>query len=349
MQSEFFSENVSPKEAQILQCNLCAHYCNLKPGQKGICNFRANDKGIIRSMNYGMAAAVAIDPIEKKPFYHYKPGTQVLSVGTPGCNFSCLNCQNHDLSQAKNQGSNSSQNYLEPEKIAALAAEHNVDGIAYTYSEPTIFFEYVNDIIEACRRNPKTENLPQMLVSNGYFSKELFEYIEEHKLIDAINIDLKFMNESKYKRICGAKLQPVLDNIERIHNSANGIHLEIINLVIPGENDSDHDFQAVADYISSISPEIPLHFSRFHPTYKMADKPATDIQRLLKAKETAEKAGLKYVYIGNTGLPDVSDTRCPNCGELLISRDRFGEMRKYISNQSSAKCPQCDEKINIIL
>ncbi|MDA3842905.1 MAG: AmmeMemoRadiSam system radical SAM enzyme, partial [Candidatus Kapabacteria bacterium] len=284
-----------------------------------------------------------------KPFYHYKPGTQVLSVGTPGCNFSCLNCQNHDLSQAKNQISNTSSNYLEPEKIAALADEHNVDGIAYTYSEPTIFFEYVNDIIEACRRNPNLERLPQMLVSNGYFSKELFDYIEKHKLIDAINIDLKFMNESKYKRICGAKLQPVLDNIERIYNSKNGIHLEIINLVIPGENDSDHDFQAVADYIKSISPDIPLHFSRFHPTYKMADKPATDIQRLLKAKEIAQKAGINYVYIGNTGLSEVSDTRCPHCGELLIARDRYSEIKSHLGNKGISKCPQCEKDINIIL
>jgi pyruvate formate lyase activating enzyme len=304
-------------------------------------------------MSWGRSTGFAVDPIEKKPFYHFKPGSRVLSFGTPGCNFRCLNCQNWDLSQALKTDRNA-LSYIEtttPQAISALAAAKKVDGIAYTYSEPTIFFEYARDTILACRDNPKTKNLFHVFVSNGFFSKECFEIIRKENLIDAINIDLKFINPEKYKRTCGGKLEAVQDTIKRIYELHDKIHMEIINLVIPDENDSENDLELLSKFVASVSIDIPLHFSRFYPQYKMSGKKATDLKVLLNAKAIAENIGIKYVYIGNTGLPEAENTYCPKCKKLLVERNRFSSIQNselIIQNFKKPLCPNCREEINII-
>ena len=210
-----------------VQCNLCSHYCTIKDSNVGTCLLRKNVEGELFTMTWGRTEGLAVDPIEKKPFYHFKPASKVLSFGTPGCNFRCMNCQNWQLSQAVKNYSDSSlkMNLLKPEHIAEYASIYKIDGISYTYSEPTIFFEYARDTIHACRKLKKTENIFHVFVSNGYFTKETLELINKENLLQAINIDLKFMNDNKYKTISGGKLQPVLDSIKRVFDLRNQVHL----------------------------------------------------------------------------------------------------------------------------
>ncbi|MFC2129894.1 AmmeMemoRadiSam system radical SAM enzyme [Bacteroidota bacterium] len=336
------------KEENLIQCLLCSHYCEIKPDKSGTCLLRKNINGELYTYSYGAANGFAIDPIEKKPFYHFKPGSKVLSFGTPGCNFKCRNCQNWQLSHAGKNTLENLQQDAPPAHIAELAIKHKVDGIAYTYSEPTIFFEYARDTIHECRKILPDSEIFHVFISNGYMSKETFDLVRKERLISAINIDLKFINNEKYRKICGATIQPVLDNIKRFQDLSDLIHMEIINLVIPGENDSDEDFLELSEFISKVNPEIPLHFSRFHPTNKMTNKEATDLKKLLKAKKIAEETGLKYVYLGNTQLPYVENTYCPNCKELLLERNGY-QITKNSFKSNMAQCPNCENRINIVL
>ena len=345
-----------------VQCLLCAHYCKIDNGNSGTCKLRINRNGKLNTLTWGAAEAVAIDPIEKKPFFHFKPKSRVLSFGTPGCNFSCDNCQNNILSQAVRdklirldeidislECPVISSKLLFPEDIVDLASENGVDGIAYTYSEPTIFFEYVRDTVLSSRKNPKTKDLFHVFVSNGYFSKEMLDLVIKENLLQAINIDLKFINNKQYDKICEARLQPVLDSIQRIWNVRDKIHLEIINLVIPDENDSEEDIKALCEFISSVSNEIPLHFSRFYPNYKMQNKASTSMDTLINAREIAKKAGLKYIYIGNTNLEDAEDTLCPNCKFLLIRRNHYAIRTNVFARSLKPVCPKCKTPLNFIL
>lgn len=340
------------KENNTVVCKLCAHYCEIKDGNIGICLLRKNINGQLFTMTWGKTEGLAVDPIEKKPFYHFKPSSKVLSFGTPGCNFRCMNCQNWQLSQAVKYYSDISlpTKLFLPENIAEYAAIQKVDGISYTYSEPTIFFEYARDTIIECRKNKQTESLFHVFVSNGYFTKEVVEIIKKENLLSAINIDLKFMDNQKYKKISGGSLEPVLDSIKRIYDLRDKIHLEIINLVIPGENDSDEDIENLCDFIVSVSTSIPLHFSRFYPHYKLNNKPSTNLNTLINAKEIAHKKGIKYIYIGNTNIPGAEDTICPNCKELLVARSSYGITQNNL-NISSIKpiCPKCKTEIEIII
>ena len=330
-----------------IQCQLCAHYCMIDEGQAGKCLVRRNDGGKLVTLNWGKTEGLAIDPIEKKPFFHFKPGAAILSFGAPACNFRCLNCQNWQLSQySREVGTANEWPITTPEKIAEEAARKKVDGIAYTYSEPTIFFEYARDTALACKKRKGTAHLFHLFVSNGYFSKEMLDMVVEEKLLAAIRIDLKFIEEEPYFRITGGHLKPVQDSIRRMWELRGQIHTEVINLMIPGENDSDGQITKLCEYMASVSTDIPLHFSRFFPYYKMGDKMPTDIKRLLRAREIAKKAGMKYVYIGNTNLPDVENTYCPWCNELLIERDRYVILQNKLKKPS---CPKCGEEINIVL
>ncbi len=333
----------------IIRCKLCAHYCKIKVNRIGICGVKQNIDGELYSLNYGKVEGLAIDPIEKKPFYHFIPGQQVLSFGLPGCNFRCTNCQNSYLSQHIKQYVETFEKIdtIPPELIIQSAIQHDIKGIAYTYSEPIIFFEYAYDIIKNCRKEQETQHLKQMFVSNGYFSRELRDLIIAENLLDAVNIDLKFMNDRKYRRITGGTLSPVLDNIEAFANS--NIHLEIINLVIPGENDNDEDFNLLADFLSSVDKNIPLHFSRFFPHYKMNDRSPTTVERLLKAKETARNYGIKYVYLGNVNIEGASNTYCPQCGTLLIERRGYDtRFHDILLKNDEYFCKKCKTKINCI-
>ena len=338
-------------EKKSVICKLCSHYCEIKDGNIGICLLRKNIGGELFTMTWGRTEGLAIDPIEKKPFYHFKPSTKVLSYGTPGCNFRCMNCQNWQLSQAvKYYTDNSlSTKVFLPENIAEYAAVNKIDGISYTYSEPTIFFEYARDTILECRKNKKTESLFHVFVSNGFFTKETVEVIDKENLLNAINIDLKFMDDQKYKKITGGKLQPVLDSVKRIYDLRDKIHLEIINLIIPGENDKEEDISKLCEFLASVSNDIPLHFSRFYPHYKMGNKPQTDFNTLIQAKNIAINYGLKYIYLGNTSIPGVEDTHCPNCRELLVARNRYGiNQNNLLTENGLSKCPKCKTAINII-
>ncbi len=263
-------------------CTLCNHFCLIEEGKTGKCRVRLNQKGKLYSLNYGKGVSFAMDPIEKKPFFHFKPGTHVLSFGTPGCNFQCLNCQNWDLRQAMKEIKNPleiSPTY--PEQIAEMAINNQADGIAYTYSEPTIFFEYAYDCIRETRKRNK--NLFHVFVSNGYFSKQLLDFIYNEKLLQAIRIDLKFIDEKKYMEVTGGRLKPVLENIRNVYQK--GIHIEVINLIIPTLNDTEEDIKKTVEAVKSVSPDIPLHFSAFHPDYKLTDLPRTPLTTLLNAKK----------------------------------------------------------------
>lgn len=337
-----------------VRCLLCNHYCNIEEGHLGTCKVRLNKNGKLFSLTWGKCSGLAIDPIEKKPFFHFKPSSETLSFGTPGCNFSCKNCQNSHLSQDVKHIPSIFENIPEilPIQLAEQAIKLKIDGISYTYSEPTIFFEYAREVILECKKNSKLKDIYHTFVSNGYFSKETFELIKSENLLQAINIDLKFMNDNKYRQICGAKLQPVLDSIRNVAMLSEKIHLEIINLVIPDENDSDKDFEELANFIFSLSADIPVHFNRFYPQYKMKDKQSTNITRLLKAREIAKRIGLKYVYIGNAFVEGGQDTFCPNCNSLLISRKAFGVNKNVFSklnNTRYPKCPFCGYIINLWL
>jgi pyruvate formate lyase activating enzyme len=331
-----------------IKCNLCAHYCELKNGQYGICGVRQDINGILYSLNYGLVQETALDPVEKKPFYHFIPGSLVLSFGLPGCNFHCANCQNSNLSQnikAHRHLFNRTKS-INPEMLINYAIQNKIDGIAYTYSEPTIFFEYAYDTIMESRQRKESSHLKHMFISNGYFSKELRDKIFAGQLLDAVNIDLKFMDDRKYKKITGGTLQPVLDNIEAF--AASSVHLEIINLVIPDENNSDDDFRKLAAFLSSVDKDIPLHFSRFFPYNKMLDRQPTPVEQLRSAKHIAEEFGMKYVYIGNVASKELSDTFCPSCHALLIKRHGYNTNFVNLKKENDKYyCSICGCEINI--
>ncbi len=337
-----------------VNCRLCSHYCHIEEGNTGTCKLRVNEDGTLFTMSWGNADGAAIDPIEKKPFFHYKPNTRVLSFGTPGCNFRCLNCQNSHLSQVyRNYHPHSDmEKTLTPEQIVNYAEKYKVDGIAYTYSEPTIFFEYARDTVLECRRREALCSVFHVLVSNGFFSPEMLELSLKEDLFSAVNIDLKFMSDGKYRDICGGRLQPVLDNIRRVYDAREKMHMEIINLVIPGENDSDDDFVRLCEFMASVSPEIPLHFNRFYPKYKMANKDLTELSTLTRAKETAIKHGLKYVYIGNASLRDSENTYCPECGALLVERHYYeigSNCFEALEPGEEPRCPKCGALVNFVV
>ena len=346
-EAEFYLQ----RDDSSVDCILCSQYCNISTSKSGICSVRYNENGKLYSMNYGYIQGLTIDPIEKKPFFHFMPGTKVLSFGTPGCNFSCLNCQNDSLSQSvkKDKAILTAINFTPPEKIVELAKQYNISGIAYTYSEPTIFFEYSKDIINLCKSDSSTRHLKHLFISNGFFSKDLIKYIIEKGLIDAVNIDLKFMNEGKYKKITGGALQPVLENITTIiHNS--DIHLEIINLVIPGENDTIEDFTNISEFVANLDDRIPLHFSRFYPQYKMSEYKPTPEAKLLEARVIALKSGLKYVYTGNIRHPGGENSFCYNCNHILVERNNYSIIRNsLIIEENKTYCPVCGFKQYFII
>lgn len=276
-----------------MRCLACAHYCQIAPDGFGICGTRQNQNGKLVSRVYGHVAAIHVDPIEKKPLYHFMPGSEILSIGTLGCNFRCPWCQNWDISQATKQR-NKPKNWgqkISPEEIVELAKKYKTPAVAYTYNEPAIFIEFAHDTAKLAHRI----GLKNVFVTNGYLSRESFEYIKPY--LDAANVDLKSMDDKFYQKFCGARLQPVLDIIRRFHDAK--IHIEITTLIIPGVNDSDANLRKISKFIADLSPEIPWHISRFFPAYKMADTPPTPLKSLDRAAAIGQQAGLEHIYIGN--------------------------------------------------
>jgi pyruvate formate lyase activating enzyme len=273
------------KKADTVQCKACSHRCIIAKGKTGICGVRENKNGKLVSLLYGKVSAMQVDSIEKKPLFHFLPGTYTFSISGVGCNFKCAFCQNYHLSQTRKFDH---LHEVTPEQIVEKAQRSGCESISYTYNEPTIFIEFVHDVAKLAQE----KGLKNILVTNGYMTKECLEYIAP--FVDAMNIDLKAYTNTFYHKICSAKLQPVLDTIKRAHEK--GIHVEITTLVIPDENDKD--FEKIAQFIASVDKNIPWHISRFFPMYKMLDKTATPIDVLKKAEKTGKKY-LKYVYIGN--------------------------------------------------
>jgi len=305
-------------------------------GKTGICGVRINKEGALYSKVWGKTTGIGIDPIEKKPLFHFYPGSSVLSFGTVGCNFRCMFCQNYTTSQAPREGRYIEQEDITPEEIIELAKKHDCQSIAYTYNEPTIFLEYALDCMKLAKKN----NIKNIFVSNGYFSKQTLGLIEPY--LDAVNIDLKSFNPEFYSKIVGAKLEGVLDSLKLVAKTK--IWLEVTTLVIPGKNDSPEEMKSIASFVKEeLGEDVPFHISAFFPCYKMADVPSTSAETLVKAKKIAIDEGLKYVYVGNIDIERAEDTICPRCKKTVIKRSRYLIEE---NNVIGSKCRFCGEKIN---
>ncbi len=315
-----------------LRCDLCGHYCKISPGNFGRCGVRQNIEGRLFTCHYGKIIAKHVDPIEKKPLYHFFPGSRAYSIAAPGCNFRCSFCQNWDISQQKFEKSDLSENTVSPEVIVKAAKDAGCRSIAYTYTEPTIFFEYAYDTAKIAKEN----GLYNSFITNGFMTKEAIEKIAPY--LDAANIDLKFFTDEAYKRLCGGKLEPVLGSIRKMKKM--GIWVEVTTLVIPGENDSDHELRGIASFLAEIDTEMPWHLSRFYPAYKYTDLIPTPAETIERAISIGKEAGLKYIYPGNINLP--ADTICPDCGAYLISRNEY---ITEMPNKFNGECAKCDKKI----
>lgn len=315
-----------------IQCDVCPRACKLKNGQRGLCFVRACEDDQIVLTTYGRSSGFCIDPIEKKPLNHFYPGTSVLSFGTAGCNLACKFCQNWDISKSREM--DTLADAANPETLAHTANKLGCRSIAFTYNDPVIFHEYAIDVAAACREH----NVKTVAVSAGYVCPEPRE--EFYKYMDAANIDLKAFTEHFYHRVTGSHLAPVLDTLSYLKHETD-VWFEITNLVIPGENDSDKEFNQMTEWIvSELGPDVPLHFSAFHPDWKMRDKPRTPIQTLQRARSIAIMNGLHYVYTGNVHDRDGDTTFCYECGEELIVRDWY-EINDWDLDQGG-KCPACN-------
>ncbi len=313
-------------------CKLCPRNCIIKEGNTGFCGVRKNINGKLYSLVYGKLVAANVDPIEKKPLFHFMPGTLTFSIATYGCNLRCKFCQNWSISQRTNGYSEE----WSAEQVVEYAIKYECKSVSYTYTEPTIFYEFAYD----CSKLAKKENLANIFVTNGYMSEEALKEIS--KYLDAMNIDLKFFDSKIYKELCAVPDNtPILNNIKLAYEL--GIHVEVTNLIIPGYNDKEEMIRDMCRFlVNEVSSEIPLHFTRFYPHYKMLDVPPTPVKTLEKAREIAIEEGMKYVYIGNVPGHEAENTYCPNCGKLLIRRWGF-EILEY--NIERGRCKFCGEKI----
>jgi pyruvate formate lyase activating enzyme len=305
-----------PLKANKVQCELCSHYCVIDPGERGKCSVRVNQGGTLYTLTFDRVAALALDPVEKKPLYHFMPGTTTFSLGTMGCNIFCSFCQNASLSQGPRQGREVTGQPVTPEMLVDGALAHGAASISYTYSEPTIFFE----LMKATAARAIDKGLKNILVSNGFMTSKCLD--ELGGLIHAANIDLKAFTEQFYQEQCGARLKPVLQNLKHIRQL--GWWLEVTTLVIPGLNDSLAELGAIAEFIrDELGPDTPWHLSRFHPDFKLIDRPMTPLASMERAYDTGMERGLRYVYVGNVTGHKGNKTFCPECGSLCIDRSGF--------------------------
>jgi pyruvate formate lyase activating enzyme len=318
-------------EGGFVRCRLCPVNCRIAPGKQGICMIRGNEDGTLYAGEYGKTIALNIDPIEKKPLYHFKPGHDILSIGPNGCNFGCIFCQNWTISQEK-----TSTRYIAPQDLVKLAKSNGSIGVAYTYTEPLIWFEYIIDTARLLRE----AGLSVVLVSNGYINEEPAR--ELFPLVDAANIDLKSIRPDFYRRICRGKLADVQRTIKLALDL--GVHLELTNLLIPGMNDTNEEIEDLIDWVAHLDPKIPLHISRYFPHYKL-ENPPTPEERLIYTYEAARKM-LKYVYIGNIMGLGSSDTLCQNCGATLVKRNGY---KIKIVDLIGSNCAICGTKSDIVV
>jgi len=295
-------------------CFLCAHRCKgIKPGKRGFCRVRENRDGTLVSLVYGKIIAANADPIEKKPLYHFMPGTVSLSIATPGCNFRCDFCQNWQISQTT--GDELAGDVMSPEAVVDAAERHNCPSISYTYTEPTIFFEFAHD----CAKLAQARGIRNCFVTNGYQSPETVDRMAG--VIDAANVDLKAFTDIFYRERCKARLQPVLDTIRRMH--AAGILVETTTLLIPGYNDDPDELRRLTEFLAGVSPDMPWHVSRYHPDFKFDRARATPAETIFRAIEIGKEAGLRYLYAGNMPDGEYENTHCAACGATVIERSGF--------------------------
>lgn len=312
------------------ECFLCAQHCLIKPGKRGKCGVRENRDGSLWSLVYGRLIAQHIDPIEKKPLFHFYPGTRSYSIATAGCNFRCLFCQNADISQTPRELGEVFGQRVPPEAVVEEAARAGCASISYTYTEPTIFMEYALDVAEPAQK-AGTRNV---FVSNGYMTEESLEAIAP--FLDGANVDLKAFSDRFYAEQCGAHLAPVLRTIERMRQL--GIWVEVTTLVIPGLNDAEDELRELARFLVSVGRDIPWHISRFHPTYRMLDRPATPVATLQKARRIGLEEGLWHVYTGNVPGDEGESTYCHQCGTVLLERIGFSSRRRHLRE---GRCTGC--------
>jgi pyruvate formate lyase activating enzyme len=325
----------SPLEEGKVRCYLCNHHCIISPSKRGICGVRENQEGKLYTLVFGRAISLNVDPIEKKPIFHLYPGSTSFSIATAGCNFRCLQCQNHEISQMPADEGRIDGSTVAPSKIVSLAKEHRCQSISYTYTEPTIYFEYAYETAALASK----DGIKNIFVTNGYMTEEALKTIQPY--LDAANVDLKSFQEKFYKEICGSRLKPVLENLKLMREM--GIWVEITTLVIPTLNDSDKEFEEIAQFIVSLGPEVPWHISAFYPTYKMLNLPRTPASLLLRAREIGIKAGLRYVYCGNIPGEEGEDTFCPQCGRKVIERVGFRVVKNDVVK---GECLHCHTKID---
>ncbi|MDD4332843.1 MAG: AmmeMemoRadiSam system radical SAM enzyme [Patescibacteria group bacterium] len=320
---------------KTVQCNLCHHFCKIQDGNVGICGVRKNENGILESLVYGYPVAINIDPIEKKPLFHFLPGSYTYSLGTFGCNFRCANCLNWDISQKKLKSlpaEEAGQKYFTPKEIVETALENNCQSISYTYNEPTIFAEYALDIMKLAKKN----KLKNIWVSNGFMSDECLEAIIPY--LDAVNIDLKSIDDKFYQKYCGAKVKPVLKNLKKL--KAEQIHTEITSLIIPTLSDDTKMLKGLAEFIvKELGAETPWHISKFSPeiSWKLKDLSPTPNEAIYRAYEIGKNVGLKYIYAGNMPGDEKENTYCPACGELAIRRFDYN-IERFDNHGHCAKC-----------
>ena len=329
-----FEASYYHSDGENVVCDLCPHRCVLPPEKFGICKSRKNADGKLVAYNYGRISSLAVDPIEKKPLYHYHPGTSIFSVGGIGCNLHCNYCQNYSISQSPIGKKRTT--YKSPSDLTALCRQQGLSQIAFTYNEPVIWFEYIRDVME------QDPDLDLVIVSNGMINEDPMK--ELCKVTKAMNIDVKSFDQEFYTKLCGGNLEAVKTSCEVAY--ASKVHLEITYLVIPGYNDDPDTVRRFVRWVHEyLSPEIPIHFTRFHPDYNMTDVRLTPVDTLLRLKALAQEEGMNYVYVGNVMTDDDSNTFCPECGKLLIKRTGY---RVDVVGLEGDRCAFCKHRIHII-
>ncbi len=334
MKEAMFYEKLSENR---VKCLLCNHHCIIKPNGRGICGVRENQEGTLYSLVYGRLVSANLDPIEKKPLFHFQPGSTSFSVATVGCNFQCAHCQNWEISQFPHLVPQKEMpgEIFSAEDVVQNALSAGASSISYTYVEPTVFYEFAYD----CAVLARQKGLKNVFVSNGFMSKEVTRHIAP--FLDAINIDVKAFTEGFYHETCKARLQPVINNVKLFHEL--GVWVEVTTLIIPGKNDSLAELEGIAKFISDISPNMPWHMSAFHPAYKMLNMPSTPASTLIQAREIGLKKGLNFVYVGNILNEEGESTRCPNCRTVLIRRMGYRIIQNTIKD---GKCPNCNMPVS---
>ncbi len=326
-----------PQNDRSVVCLLCAHRCRIPDGGTGICGVRTNQNGTCYTLVYDKIIATHADPIEKKPLYHFLPGTASFSIATVGCNFHCFNCQNHDIAQMPREypGRAIPGTPTTPQEIVEAAVRTQCESIAYTYTEPTMYFELAYET----SRLAHERGLKNVFVTNGYMTRKALDTIAPY--LDGANVDLKGFRDAAYRKVCGGKLEPITETIQRM--SAMGIWIEATTLIIPTHNDSETELREIAEFLVSVNPAIPWHVSAFYPQYKMTHLPPTSAAVIHRAVEIGKETGLRYVYSGNIRDDDSSDTWCSSCGTRLIQRSGF-----YVTHNAliNGACPTCGTPID---